>query len=149
MRKGSHLLGVLKMQAAAEAAVATVMPAGDSKQQPAFNSVLVNRYEDGTSQVAWHSDDEKCYGPSNSILIASVSLGARRYFEIRRKPRKGDVDVSAQQRKRFLLQPGSLLVMAGPMQAHWQHSILADNTCTEPRINLTFRRIVGERRRGE
>merc|ERR1712060_667263 len=114
--------------------------------ETSFNSVLVNRYENGNAGVQWHADDEKCYGELDTILIGSVSLGVSRHFEIRRKPRKGDIDAHAQQRKVFLLQPGSLLVMSGPMQAEWQHCLPAEGGCGDARINLTFRRIVGQRR---
>jgi len=117
--------------------------------EPLFNSVLVNWYADGRSQIKWHSDDERCYGNPTNILIASVSLGASRYFELRRKPRRGDSGLEDQRRRGILLHGGSLLVMAGATQAEWQHCLPPDQTCNAPRINLTFRRIVGEKRRGE
>ncbi|OLP93547.1 Kinesin-like protein KIF1A [Symbiodinium microadriaticum] len=117
--------------------------------QPFFNSILVNFYKDGRAQIKWHADDENCYGPSDNILIGSLSFGAARVFEVRRKPRRGDTDRSAQQLQRILLQPGSLLVMGGAMQANWQHSLPPDPSCLGGRVNLTFRRIVGGRRRGE
>lgn len=43
-----------------------------------FNSVLVNRYRDGSDGVSWHRDDEPELGPAP--LIGSVSLGATRRF---------------------------------------------------------------------
>ncbi|CAE7732236.1 KIF1A [Symbiodinium sp. CCMP2456] len=125
-------------------------PLGETKispdlLQPFFNSILVNFYKDGKAQIKWHADDENCYGPSDNILIGSLSFGAARVFEVRRKPRRGDTDRSAQQLQRILLQPGSLLVMGGAMQANWQHSLPPDPSCLEGRVNLTFRRIVGGR----
>ncbi|CAJ1401240.1 unnamed protein product [Effrenium voratum] len=117
-------------------------------EMPLFNSVLVNHYMDGQAQIKWHADDENCYGCPDQILIGSLSLGAPRRFELRRKPRKGDADRSAQARQSILLQPGSLLIMAGATQARWQHCLPPDDT-TDPRINLTFRRICGDLRRGE
>merc|ERR1719223_2682005 len=98
--EGVQLECVLRVQAAVESAILALLPSaatdvrgtGCEPGMTVFNSVLVNRYQDGTSHVAWHADDEKCYGSSDSILIGSVSLGAARSFEVRRKPRKGDTD---------------------------------------------------------
>jgi len=49
----------------------------------AFNSVLVNRYRDGRDGVAWHADDEPELG--TDPIIGSVSLGATRRFQLRRR----------------------------------------------------------------
>ncbi|GAQ90477.1 2-oxoglutarate (2OG) and Fe(II)-dependent oxygenase superfamily protein [Klebsormidium nitens] len=51
----------------------------------AFNSCLINRYADGDSSVAWHSDAEKLFGIAPTI--ASLSLGTSRDFLVRRKVR--------------------------------------------------------------
>ena len=53
-----------------------------------FNSVLVNRYSDGMARIKWHADAEICYGDAatSDIIIGSVSLGADRLFELRRRP---------------------------------------------------------------
>jgi len=67
--------------------------------------------------------------------IASVSFGAARDFVLRHnldRSRKISTTLSA----------GDVLIMAGTMQEHWQHSIPKRKGVTEPRINLTFRRIV-------
>lgn len=48
-----------------------------------FNSVLLNRYANGSDYAAWHSDNESIYGPSP--IIASVSLGTEREFLVRMK----------------------------------------------------------------
>jgi alkylated DNA repair dioxygenase AlkB len=98
-----------------------------------FNSVLMNLYRDGGDSVALHSDAEPEYG-SNPV-IASVSLGAARLFRL--KEIKGDG------RWEIILPHGSLLVMAGETQHNWRHEVPKDASCDEPRINLTFRRIVG------
>eukprot|EP00434_Breviolum_minutum_P005174 symbB.v1.2.004561.t1/scaffold239.1/size255824/4 len=147
--EGENLMQVLRLKQLVEQETLRILEAlegrGDEIDEcwkpPLFNSVLVNLYLDGRAQIKWHADDEHCYGPKDQILISSLSLGAARYFEIRRKPRRGDTDRSAQERRRVLLQPGSLLIMTGAMQANWQHSLPADVECTSPRINLTFRRI--------
>ena len=97
-----------------------------------FNSALANLYRDGQDSVAWHADDETELGPRP--IIASVSFGATRPFQLRRHD-----DHST--RLSIPLTPGSLLVMGGATQHHWQHRIAKTAKPTAPRINLTFRQI--------
>lgn len=100
-------------------------------EQP-FNGVLLNLYRNGRDSMGWHADDEPELG--QNPVIASVSLGASRRFRFRRKLRhQGD------QAQQLLLSHGSLLVMAGEMQHHWQHALPRMATCEGGRINLTFR----------
>lgn len=96
----------------------------------AFNGVLLNLYRDGQDANGWHSDDEPELG--SCPLIASVSLGAARRFDLRRRDGSG-------QRISLELAHGSLLVMAGATQQYWQHQIARTNRVREPRLNLTFR----------
>lgn len=49
-----------------------------------FNSLLCNLYRDEKDSVDWHSDDEPALG--SCPVIASLSLGATRTFEMRKKP---------------------------------------------------------------
>lgn len=49
-----------------------------------FNSVLANLYRDGHDHVSWHSDDEISLGVQP--VIASLSFGDSRNFELRKKP---------------------------------------------------------------
>ena len=102
-------------------------------EQP-FNGVLLNWYRDGQDSMGWHADDETVLGVNPTI--ASVSLGASRRFKLRHNAPQQ----SGAQRE-LLLSHGSLLVMAGEMQHHWQHAVPKMAACTEPRINLTFRRL--------
>ena len=97
-----------------------------------FNSCLLNLYHDGTEGMGWHSDDEKSI--ERDSCIASVSLGAERKFSFKHK-RSGET-VS------IMLETGSLLVMKGETQTHWLHSLPKSKRVSEPRINLTFRRMV-------
>jgi alkylated DNA repair dioxygenase AlkB len=101
-----------------------------------FNSALLNCYRSGADSVDWHSDDEPELGPAP--VIAVLSLGAPRRFELRHRTRPG-------LRRRLDLGGGSLLLMAGPMQAHWQHRIPKQPEVAGVRISLTFR-LAGERR---
>lgn len=97
-----------------------------------FNSALANLYRDGADTVGWHSDDEPELGDAQ--VIASLSLGACRRFELREKAGGRVVAVE--------LPPGSVLVMSGRCQADWLHRLPRTRRVREPRINLTFRRIM-------
>ena len=94
-----------------------------------YNAVLCNLYRDGNGSVGLHSDGEPEMGP----VIASVSLNAERLFRLRRK----DGSVAFSER----LPHGSLLIMAGDTQKNFKHEVPKEASITQPRINLTFRRI--------
>ncbi|SDR10059.1 Alkylated DNA repair dioxygenase AlkB [Chryseobacterium soldanellicola] len=95
-----------------------------------FNSVLLNLYRDGNDSVAWHRDKESELG--SRPVIASVSLGQVRNFDFR-KVDQHDLKYS------LPLQHGSLLIMKGDLQIHWEHRIAKSTKPMQPRINLTFR----------
>jgi alkylated DNA repair dioxygenase AlkB len=97
-----------------------------------LNGVLINYYRDGQDSMGWHSDDEAELG--TNPLIASLNLGGTRRFDLRRKG-QGRIEHS------LLLQHGSLLVMRGPTQHHWQHQVAKTRSPCAPRLNLTFRLI--------
>ena len=97
-----------------------------------LNCVLANLYRDGADSVAWHADDEPELGPEP--VIASVSLGATRRFQMRRRD-------DSMERVDLELAHGSFLVMRGVTQRHWVHQIPKTARPVGPRINLTFRHI--------
>lgn len=94
-----------------------------------FNSVLLNLYRDGRDSVSWHADNEP--GLGRNPVIASLSLGATRRFQLKHRRSK--------ERVRVDLTHGSCLVMAGATQHHWLHQIPKTARPVGPRINLTFR----------
>jgi alkylated DNA repair dioxygenase AlkB len=94
-----------------------------------FNSCLLNLYHDGSEGMGYHSDDEGDLLKESAI--ASLTLGATRKFVFKHKRTKQKVEI--------YLQSGSLLVMKGETQQHWQHSLPATTKVAAPRINLTFR----------
>lgn len=97
-----------------------------------FNSLLLNFYRDGKDSIGWHGDNEKELG--ENPMVPSISLGASRTFQIRHNETK--------EKQNFVLEHGSLIVMGGTMQHHWQHSVPKTTKPVGERINLTFRRIV-------
>ncbi|MBC7659389.1 MAG: alpha-ketoglutarate-dependent dioxygenase AlkB [Chitinophagaceae bacterium] len=101
-----------------------------------FNSVLANRYADGSQHQGYHADDEKELG--ERPLIASLSFGAERRFLVKKKTR-GSEELS--QTKTLDLRNGSLLLMGGDFQKEYVHAIARTKKNCEMRINLTFRLI--------
>jgi alkylated DNA repair dioxygenase AlkB len=95
----------------------------------AFNSVLLNLYRDGRDSVSWHADNEP--GLGRNPVIASVSLGATRRFQMKHRRREDRLALD--------LPPGSCLVLAGATQHHWLHQVPKTNRPVGSRINLTFR----------
>jgi alkylated DNA repair dioxygenase AlkB len=93
-----------------------------------FNSVLANRYENERDSVGWHADNEP--EMSNEHPIASLSLGAKRNFQLRRG--SGPVQT-------IELGHGSLLVMGAGMQKEWKHQVPKSKSPCGLRVNLTFR----------
>lgn len=95
-----------------------------------FNFCLLNKYENGTDTIGWHSDDERSM--VRNAPIASVSLGAPRFFDIwETRNHKNKVRVP--------LESKDLVVMWPPMQQYYQHSVPQQKKITTTRVNLTFR----------
>jgi alkylated DNA repair dioxygenase AlkB len=99
-----------------------------------FDYVFVNRYRDGRDSVAWHGDREGARRP----VIASLSLGATRRFDLRPKPDP----VWAARPVGVDLADGDLVVMAGDTQMYWEHRVRKDPRVRAERLNLTFRQLV-------
>ena len=98
-----------------------------------FNSVLANLYRNGEDSMGLHSDNEKELG-SNPV-IASLSLGATRKIFFRHKYKKISFSLNQNQ--------GDLLIMSGQTQSFWKHEIKKEKKVLLPRVNLTFRNIIG------
>lgn len=98
-----------------------------------FNSALLNYYRSGSDSVDWHSDDEPELGANP--VIAALSLGAERRFDLRHKTQK-------HLRYQLELEHGSLLVMAGSMQRYWAHRIAKTTDHCPARVSITFRQVI-------
>lgn len=102
--------------------------------QATFNSVLLNFYRDGRDSNGWHQDNEPELG--HNPVIASVSFGATRRFQLRHKFNPASPKLALD------LTAGSLLIMAGTTQHFWQHQLPKTTKAVAQRINLTFRVIL-------
>jgi alkylated DNA repair dioxygenase AlkB len=105
----------------------------EAKTGETFNSCLLNLYHSGNEGMAWHSDGEKDLKKNGAI--GSVSFGAERKFSFKHKQTKETVSL--------ILEHGSLLVMKDTTQSYWLHRLPPTKLISKPRINLTFRTIVG------
>jgi alkylated DNA repair dioxygenase AlkB len=100
-----------------------------------FDRVWVNLYRDGRDSVAWHPDRNGRV--HRDPLVATVSLGARRRFQLR--PRGGG-------RIALTLEPGcgDLVVMGGACQHDWEHCVPKTARPVGPRMSVTIRHSTGE-----
>jgi alkylated DNA repair dioxygenase AlkB len=96
-----------------------------------FNSCLANYYRTGMDSVDWHADDEEILG--DKPIVASISLGAARIFQLRHRLTKQRFDLS--------LPHGSLSMMGPGVQQYWQHRVPKCKSLGESRVNFTFRRV--------
>ncbi len=97
-----------------------------------FTSALLNLYRNGKDSNGWHADNEKELGVNP--IIASVSLGAERFFHLKHNTDK-------EKRFKLKLKHGSLLIMGGATQHYWTHHIPKTARPIGSRINITFREI--------
>ena len=100
-----------------------------------LDRVWVNLYRDGSDSVAWHGDrNAKVH---RNPLVATVSLGARRKFQLRPKGTTRIVHT---------LMPGhgDLVVMGGACQHDWEHTVPKVAKAPGARMSVTIRHSRGE-----
>lgn len=108
-----------------------------------FNSVLINKYVDGTHFIRQHKDNEMIF--NNNPSIVSISFGATRQFIMQRVIYNEDNPKSMKRNKNekhldqnISLDHGTILIMGGACQKYFSHGILPEK-CDEKRYNMTFR----------
>ncbi|KAK5197103.1 hypothetical protein LTR99_000539 [Exophiala xenobiotica] len=105
-----------------------------------FNFCLINYYASGSDSISYHSDDERFLGTDPAI--ASFTLGAKRDFLMKHKPPKeGEPKLETKDIK-IPLASGDMVLMRGPTQSNWLHSIpkRKGGEADRGRINITLRR---------
>jgi len=95
-----------------------------------FDRVWVNLYRDGRDSVAWHGDRNR--HAMTRPMVATVSLGARRKFQLRRRGTSRIVHT---------LMPGvgDLVVMGGECQNDWEHTVPKTAQAVGARMSVTIR----------
>jgi alkylated DNA repair dioxygenase AlkB len=131
---GYRYSGVVHPPQAMPARVAAIRDRVEAATRTRFNSVLLNLYRDGRDSVGWHRDNDYDHGGQPDI--ASVSFGATRRFQLR-----DDAGVRAE----IALESGSLLLVTGEGLDRWWHCVPKTTRAVGPRVNLTFRHMVGVR----
>ncbi len=99
-----------------------------------FTHVLCNFYRDGQDSMGWHRDNEPVLGKNPTI--ASLTFGATRSFQLRPYGKK-------EPKLNLELSHGRLLLMGGESQHFWEHQLPKTKKVLAPRINLTFRKLIG------
>jgi alkylated DNA repair dioxygenase AlkB len=100
-----------------------------------LDRIWVNLYRDGSDSVAWHRDrNGKVH---RNPLVATVSLGARRKFQVRRR---GTTTIT----HAFSPGQGDLVVMGGAMQHDWEHTVPKTAKAVGARMSITIRHSHGE-----
>ena len=64
-----------------------------------------------------------------------MNFGGERVFQLRHDSTREKISIT--------LEHGSLLVMRGELQHHWKHQVPKTKKTVTPRVNLTFRNILG------
>jgi alkylated DNA repair dioxygenase AlkB len=108
-----------------------------------FNSCLANLYPNGQSNIGYHSDSERDLYPES--MIASISLGAERWFDVAAIGEGRDsvpYTWRGQRKVSIRVKHGSMIVMGGKLQKYYKHQLRREAAVTSPRINLTFRHAV-------
>ena len=96
------------------------------------DAVRVNKYQGGTQNVAWHSDDEAILGhAAEPKTIVGLPLGHSRRVELRAN---GSRAVATTVRDH-----GDILVMGGLAQHHYQHLVPSQASAAGTRISITRR----------
>ena len=105
-----------------------------------FNFCLVNYYASGSDSISFHSDDERFLGENPAI--ASFTLGAKRDFLMKHKPAEDGEAKLVTKDIKLPLASGDMILMRGPTQSNWLHSIPKRKgaEADRGRINITFRR---------
>lgn len=109
-----------------------------------FNSVLVNKYVDGSHFIRQHKDDEMIFNSNPSIV--SISFGATRQFIMQRVKYNEDNPKSMKRNKdethldlNISLKHGTILIMGGTSQKYFSHGVPREESCKKERYNMTFR----------
>lgn len=93
-----------------------------------FDYCLVHLYRSGKDAIAWHNDKEAL-----NTSVVSVSFGASRLFRFRK------IDQTVGWQDEFTLCSGDVVHMLPGCQKLFKHTVPAQKSVKEPRINLTFR----------
>jgi alkylated DNA repair dioxygenase AlkB len=112
-------------------------------REPALNSTLVNYYRNGDDYIRYHKDDEKVFGSNPTICMLTFGCPRELKFKWTRSESDWSVPGFAASHHEYdhsyIVEPGTLFVMAGSVQKCFWHGVERDPAITESRYSLTFR----------
>lgn len=94
---------------------------------PQYNSILINKYQDGSCFIPEHKDNAYSFGETPTIAL--LSLGCDREFVLK----------NMNSNYSYTLKDNSLLIMAGCSQKYYTHELLEDLSIKKCRYSLSFR----------
>jgi alkylated DNA repair dioxygenase AlkB len=94
---------------------------------PKYNSILINKYQDGSCFIPRHKDNSYSFGETPTIAL--LSLGCDREFVLK----------NIHSEYSYTLKDNSLLIMAGCSQKYYTHELLEDLQVKDCRYSLSFR----------
>lgn len=100
-----------------------------------YEACFSNKYTDEHKHLGWHADASPSIDHSVGIVV--VSFGAEREIWFRPNGTKGIESI-----EKLLLPHGSVLLMPPGFQQTHQHRIPKHSAKSEPRISLTFRKLL-------
>jgi alkylated DNA repair dioxygenase AlkB len=109
---------------------------------PKLNSILINKYRDGTDSIRPHRDTAQSFGDTPTIVI--LSIGEPREMIIKKVIYDQDNLSSLKEDResylelRYTLEPNSLFIMGGASQKYFTHEIPKCDT-SNLRYSLTLR----------
>ena len=106
--------------------IRTLKKDAESEVGRGFDSMLFNLYPDGGAGIGWHADK------GDPVVIASLSLGAERTYELARVG-------TAKAVLSMLLKSGSLLMVPQSVNRAFKHRIPETKQRCGPRVNVTMR----------
>lgn len=116
-------------------------------RMPTLNSTLMNYYRNGEDYIRYHKDDEKVFGDNPTICM--LTFGCPRELKFKWTRSASDWSSAAfstchENDHSYIVEPGTLFVMAGSVQKCFWHGVERDPTIHDPRYSLTFREHICE-----
>lgn len=106
---------------------------------PNINSILINYYENGNNEIAFHKDNLNSFGQYPTICILSIGAERTLHFERTNSNQLNRNSDKSHLNCKYKLHNNSLFIMGGSAQKYWAHGIPVKINENNPRWSLTFR----------
>ncbi len=106
---------------------------------PNINSILINYYQNGKDEIAFHKDNQISFGEYPTICILSIGAERSLHFERTISNKLNRHSDEEYLNCEYPLENNSLFIMGGSAQKYWAHGIPTKSNENNPRWSLTFR----------